>query len=123
MSSSSAPPVPAIVLVFAGSDPSGGAGIQADLLTLASLGCHGLSAITALTVQDTERVGAIEAVAAAWVEDQARQVLEDMHVDAFKIGLVGSVENVAAIAEVVSDYPDIPLVLDPVLAEIGRAHV
>ena len=115
-SSSSAPPIPAIVLVFAGSDPSGGAGIQADLLTLASLGCHGLSAITALTVQDTERVGAIEAVAAAWVEDQARQVLEDMRVDAFKIGLIGSVENVAAIAEVVSDYPDVPLVLDPVLA-------
>ena len=114
-SSSSAPPIPAIVLVFAGSDPSGGAGIQADLLTLASLGCHGLSAITALTVQDTERVGAIEAVAAAWVEDQARQVLEDMRVDAFKIGLIGSVENVAAIAEVVSDYPDVPLILDPVL--------
>ena len=107
---------PAIVLVFAGSDPSGGAGIQADLLTLASLGCHGLSAITALTVQDTERVGAIDAVSAAWVEDQARQVLEDMQVDVFKVGLIGSVENVAAIAEVVSDYPDVPLVLDPVLA-------
>ena len=74
-----------------------------------------MSAITALTVQDTERVGAIEAVAAAWVEDQARQVLEDMRVDAFKIGLIGSVENVAAIAEVVSDYPDVPLILDPVL--------
>ena len=116
MSYSTATPIPAIVLVFAGSDPSGGAGIQADLLTLASLGCHGLSAITALTVQDTERVGAVEAIAAAWVEDQARQVLEDMQVDVFKIGLLGSVENVAAIAEVVSDYPDIPLVLDPVLA-------
>ena len=110
------PPIPPIVLVFAGSDPSGGAGIQADLLTLASLGCHGLSVITALTVQDTERVCAIDPIDAAWVEDQARQVLEDMRIDAFKIGLIGSVENVSAIAEIVSDYPDIPLILDPVLA-------
>lgn len=110
------PPTPPIVLVFAGSDPSGGAGMQADLLTLASLGCHGLSVITALTVQDTERVSAIDPVDAAWVEDQARQVLEDMRVDAFKIGLIGSIENVSAIAEIISDYPDIPMVLDPVLA-------
>ncbi len=107
---------PSIVLVFAGSDPSGGAGLQADLLTLASLGCHGLSVITALTVQDTERVAAVDPVDAAWVEDQARQLLEDMRVDVFKIGLLGSVENVAVIAEIVSDYPDIPLILDPVLA-------
>jgi hydroxymethylpyrimidine/phosphomethylpyrimidine kinase len=115
------PPIPSpfappIVLVFAGSDPSGGAGMQADLMTLASLGCHPLSVITALTIQDSARVEAIEAVDAAWVEDQARQVLEDMNVSAFKIGLLGSVENVQAIAEVVSDYPDIPLILDPVLA-------
>ncbi len=118
MSSSSnlAAPIPPIVLVFAGSDPSGGAGIQADLLTLASLGCHGLSVITALTVQDTERVSAVDPIDAAWVEDQARQVLEDMRVDAFKIGLIGSVENVSTIAEIISDYPDIPLILDPVLA-------
>jgi hydroxymethylpyrimidine/phosphomethylpyrimidine kinase len=109
-------PSPPIVLVFAGSDPSGGAGIQADLLTLSALGVHGLSVITALTVQDSARVEAVDAVDAAWVEDQARAVLEDMNVDAFKIGLIGSTENVAAIAEVVSDYPDIPLILDPVLA-------
>jgi len=110
------PTSPPIVLVFAGSDPSGGAGLQADLMTLASLGCHPLSVITALTIQDSARVEAIDAVDAAWVEDQARQVLEDMTVDAFKIGVIGSVENVQAIAEVVSDYPDIPLILDPVLA-------
>ena len=109
-------PTPPLVLSFAGSDPSGGAGIQADIMTIASLGCHPLTVITAITVQDSERVGAVNPVDADWVEDQARQVLEDMTVSAFKIGLVGSVENVAAIAEVVSDYPDIPLVLDPVLA-------
>ena len=107
---------PPLVLTFAGSDPTGGAGMQADLMTIASLGCHGLSVITAITVQDSERVEAFDAVDAGWVEDQARQVLEDMRVAAFKVGLIGSVENVSVIAEVVSDYPDIPLILDPVLA-------
>ena len=109
-------PSPPLVLTFAGSDPTGGAGIQADLLTIASLGCHPLSVITAITVQDSERVHSVNPVDPDWLEDQARQVLEDMTVAAFKIGLIGSVENVAAIAEVVSDYPHIPLVLDPVLA-------
>ena len=113
---SSRSPTPSIVLVFAGSDPSGGAGLQADLLTLAGLACHGLSVVTAITVQDTARVTGVDAVDAGWVEDQARQLLEDMRVDAFKIGLIGSVENVSVIAEIVSDYPDIPLILDPVLA-------
>ena len=109
-------PSPPLVLTFAGSDPTGGAGIQADIITIASLGCHPLSVVTAVTVQDSERVSAFMAVDPEWLEDQARQVLEDMTIGAFKIGMVGSVENVAAIAEIVSDYPDIPLVLDPVLA-------
>ncbi|MDA0189218.1 MAG: hydroxymethylpyrimidine/phosphomethylpyrimidine kinase [Proteobacteria bacterium] len=111
--------VPPIVLSFAASDPSGGAGIQADLLTLSSMGCHPLSVITALTVQDTAGVEAILPIDAEWIEDQARALLEDMPVAAFKIGLPGSVENIAVIAEILSDYPDIPLVLDPVLAS-GR---
>jgi hydroxymethylpyrimidine/phosphomethylpyrimidine kinase len=112
-------PSPPIVLSFAASDPSGGAGMQADLMTIASMGCHPLSVITALTVQDTIGVENILAIDADWVEDQARALLEDMHVAAFKIGLLGSVENIAVIAEILSDYPDIPLVLDPVLAS-GR---
>jgi hydroxymethylpyrimidine/phosphomethylpyrimidine kinase len=107
------------VLTFAASDPSGGAGIQADILTLASMGCHPLSVVTAITVQDTLGVEGIQAIDAEWVADQARCLLEDMPVDAFKIGVLGSVEIVAAIAEIVSDYPDVPLVLDPVLAS-GR---
>lgn len=93
--------------------------MQADLMTIASMGCHPLSVITALTVQDTIGVENILAIDADWVEDQARALLEDMHVAAFKIGLLGSVENIAVIAEILSDYPDIPLVLDPVLAS-GR---
>ncbi|HEY7944833.1 MAG: bifunctional hydroxymethylpyrimidine kinase/phosphomethylpyrimidine kinase [Burkholderiales bacterium] len=110
---------PPVVLTFAASDPSGGAGIQADILTLASMGCHPLSVITAITVQDTLGVEAVQPIDADWVADQARCLLEDMPVDAFKIGALGSVENIAAIAEILSDYPDVPLILDPVLAS-GR---
>ncbi|MGE5387143.1 MAG: bifunctional hydroxymethylpyrimidine kinase/phosphomethylpyrimidine kinase [Betaproteobacteria bacterium] len=110
---------PPLVLVFAASDPSSGAGMQADLLTLASLGCHPLTAITALTVQDTVGVESIHPVDPDLLERQARVLLEDMPVAAFKIGVLGSVENVARIAEIVSDYPDIPLVFDPVLSS-GR---
>lgn len=110
---------PPIVLAFAAADPTGGAGVQADLLTLAAMGCHALSVITAITVQDTAGVENLQAIDSDWVVDQARLVLEDMPVAAFKIGVVGSIENIAAIAEVVSDYPDVPLIFDPVLAS-GR---
>ncbi|HEV2219632.1 MAG TPA: bifunctional hydroxymethylpyrimidine kinase/phosphomethylpyrimidine kinase, partial [Casimicrobiaceae bacterium] len=109
MPADSGSPFPPIVLTFAASDPSGGAGVQADLLTLASMGCHPLSVITALTVQDTLGVEGVMPVDADWVADQARALLEDMPVDAFKIGVLGSVENVVAVAEIISDYPDVPL--------------
>jgi hydroxymethylpyrimidine/phosphomethylpyrimidine kinase len=110
---------PPIVLTFAATDPSGGAGLQADILTLSSMGCHALSVVTAVTVQDTVGVEDVLPLDAEWVADQARAVLEDMPVTVFKIGLLGSVEIIAAIAEVVSDYPEVPLVLDPVLSS-GR---
>ncbi|NJD35506.1 MAG: hydroxymethylpyrimidine/phosphomethylpyrimidine kinase [Betaproteobacteria bacterium] len=112
-------PSPPIVLTFAASDPTGGAGLQADILTLACLGCHPLSVVTAITVQDTAGVEGVLPLDAEWVADQARALLEDMPVAAFKLGMLGSVEIIAAIAEVISDYPDIPVVLDPVLAS-GR---
>lgn len=112
-------PTPPVVLVFAASDPSSGAGIQADILTLSSLGCHPLTVITALTVQDTLGVESVHPVAAELVEMQARTILEDVPVAAFKIGVLGSVENIVTVAQIVSDYPEIPLVLDPVLAS-GR---
>jgi hydroxymethylpyrimidine/phosphomethylpyrimidine kinase len=107
------------VLAFAGSDPSGGAGLQADLLTLAALGCHPLSVVTAITVQDTAGVAGVETVDPSWVARQARALLADVRVRAFKVGMVGSPENVAAIAGVVTEHPALPLVLDPVLAS-GR---
>ncbi|HEX6792891.1 MAG TPA: bifunctional hydroxymethylpyrimidine kinase/phosphomethylpyrimidine kinase [Casimicrobiaceae bacterium] len=119
MSRDTDPAYPPLVLTFAASDPSGGAGMQADLLTLSSMGCHPLSVITALTVQDTIGVEGVLAIDSDWVADQARALLEDMPVDAFKVGVLGSIENIAAIAEIVSDYPEVPLVLDPVLAS-GR---
>jgi hydroxymethylpyrimidine/phosphomethylpyrimidine kinase len=111
--------LPPIVLAFAATDPSGGAGLQADVLTLASMGCHPLTVVTAATIQDTMGIEEIMALDPEWVADQARCVLEDMPVTAIKIGVIGSIENITAIAEVVSDYPEVPLILDPVLAS-GR---
>lgn len=108
-----------LVMSFAATDPSGGAGLQADMLTIASMGCHPLSVVTAITVQDTSGVDDVLAMDPEWVVDQARAMLEDVPVAAFKIGLLGSVDNIPAIAEVLADYPDVPLVLDPVLAS-GR---
>jgi len=112
-------PTPPLVLSFAASDPTGGAGIQADILTLASMGCHPLSVITALTVQDTAGVDEMLVIDSDWVSDQARILLEDMPVAAFKMGMLGSVETIAIIAEILSDYPDIPVILDPILTS-GR---
>jgi hydroxymethylpyrimidine/phosphomethylpyrimidine kinase len=111
--------VPPLILTFAGADPTGGAGIQADILTQVAMGCHPLTVITALTVQDTRGVDSVEPVDSDFVAEQARMLLEDMPIAVFKIGLLGSVENISIIAEILSDYSDIPVVLDPVLAS-GR---
>lgn len=88
-------------------------------MTLCSMGCHPLTVLTATTVQDTAGVDGILALDGDWVSDQARVLLEDIPVSAFKLGLLGSVDTIAVIAEIASDYPDVPLVLDPVLAS-GR---
>lgn len=110
---------PPAVLSFAASDPTCGAGLQADLLTIAAHGCHPLTVVTALTVQDTVGVEDLLPMEGGWVADQARALLEDIPVAAFKLGMLGSVEAIAAVAEVLSDYPDTPVVFDPVLAS-GR---
>lgn len=111
--------MPPSVMTFAATDPSSGAGLQADILTFASIGCHPLSVVTAITVQDTVGVDSVLVFDADWVNEQARTILEDMQVSAFKLGMLGSVENVAVIAEIMADYPDVPLLIDPVLAS-GR---
>lgn len=113
------PSAPPVVLTFAASDPTGGAGLQADVLTIAALGCHPLSVLTAFTVQDTRGVSRLRAIDAASVVEQARRLLDDIAVDAFKLGVLGSAENVRAIAEIISGHPRLPMVLDPVLAS-GR---
>ncbi len=105
-----------VVLVFAGNDPSGGAGLQADIQTLTSLGCHPAPVITAITVQDTVGVKQFIPVEAGLVIAQARAILEDMPVAAIKTGMLGSIENLTALAGILNDYPDIPLIVDPVLA-------
>jgi len=114
-------PTPPTVLVFAANDPSGGAGLMADVLTLASLGCHTLPIVTAMTVQDSAGVQEFHAIDAEIVDEQARFILEDIKIDAIKVGMVGSVENLAVIAEIASDYPDIPLILEPVFS-MGRGE-
>ncbi len=106
-------------MTFSATDPSGGAGLQADILALASIGCHPLSVVTAITVQDTVGVECVMALDADWINEQARTILEDIQVSAFKLGLLGSIENVAVIAEIVADYPDVPLLIDPILTS-GR---
>ncbi|MGR9815161.1 bifunctional hydroxymethylpyrimidine kinase/phosphomethylpyrimidine kinase, partial [Escherichia coli] len=90
-------------------DPVGATGVQADLATFAAMGCHGLSVVTALLIGDTARVEDVQVVDVDWVADQARVILEDMAVAAFKVGALGSIENISVIAEIVSDYPDVPL--------------
>jgi hydroxymethylpyrimidine/phosphomethylpyrimidine kinase len=106
-------------MTFAATDPSSGAGLQADILALASIGCHPLSVVTGVTVQDTVGVESVLPLDADWINDQARTILEDVQVAAFKLGLLGSVENVAVIAEIMADYPDVPLLIDPILTS-GR---
>lgn len=93
--------------------------MQADLLTLAALGCHPLSVVTALTVQDTHGVRDVRPIGAAQVAAQADCLLADFAVAAFKLGVLGSEENIAAIAERLARQPRVPVVLDPVLAS-GR---
>src|SRR3954453_12098534 len=110
---------PPIVLTFAASDPTSGAGLQADVLTIAAMGCHPLSVLTGFTVQDTSGVHSLVPLEARHIEEQARRLLADVRVDAFKVGVLGSAQNVAGIARVLGAFPDVPVVCYPVLAS-GR---
>jgi len=112
-------PVPA-VLSIAGSDSGGGAGIQADLKAFARCGVHGMTAITALTAQNTVGVEAVEMIPPAMIIAQVRAVAEDIGVDAVKIGMLGNAATVEAVVEALGYVGDAPVVLDPVMvAESG----
>jgi hydroxymethylpyrimidine/phosphomethylpyrimidine kinase len=108
------------VLVFSGLDPSGGAGIAADIEAIAAQGAHALPIVTALTVQDNNRVYEVHPVDAALLLRQARALIDSTEIRAVKIGIPGSAANAAAIAQVLRHlrevHPDLPVVLDPVLA-------
>jgi hydroxymethylpyrimidine/phosphomethylpyrimidine kinase len=113
-------PIPR-VLSIAGSDSGGGAGIQADLKAFAACGAHGMTAITALTAQNTVGVSAVHAVPPEVIVAQVRAVVEDIGVDAIKIGMLGTVETIDAVARALELVPaDVPVVIDPVMvAESG----
>jgi hydroxymethylpyrimidine/phosphomethylpyrimidine kinase len=108
-----------MILSLSGHDPSGGAGIQADIEAIHAFGCHATSVITCLTRQNTNNVYQIEPVKADFLLKQAQTLLNDMPVHAFKIGLIGSIENIHAIQQIISLHPSVPVILDPVLAAGG----
>jgi hydroxymethylpyrimidine/phosphomethylpyrimidine kinase len=112
-----------LVLTFGVADPVGAIGIQADCASFAAMGCHGLSVVTGLLIGDTARIEDVQEIDADWVADQARVVLEDMPIAAFKVGAISSVETISVIAEIVSDYADIPLVLDPFLTGLPEQTI
>jgi hydroxymethylpyrimidine/phosphomethylpyrimidine kinase len=103
------------VLSIAGSDSGGGAGIQADLKAFARCGVHGMTAITAITAQNTVAVTAVHPVPGDVIVEQVRAVVEDIGVDAVKIGMLGSVQTIEAVGEALDLLGDAPIVLDPVM--------
>jgi hydroxymethylpyrimidine/phosphomethylpyrimidine kinase len=108
-------------LTIAGSDSGGGAGIQADLKSFAALGCFGLSAVTAVTAQNTLGVQSVHALPAAMVAAQIDSVASDMGVDAVKIGMLANAEIVVAVADRIRRHGLAPVVLDPVMIATGGA--
>src|SRR5437764_9903362 len=113
-------PHPPRLLTIAGSDSGGGAGIQADLKAFARAGAHGMSAITAITAQNTTAVQAVHPLPPEAIVAQVRAVAEDIGVDAVKIGMLGNVETIEAVLEALGLVGDAPVVLDPVMvAESG----
>lgn len=107
------------ILTVAGSDPTCGAGLQADLQTITALGGWPMTAVTAITVQDSARVYQITPLPPELVAQQMRACLEDMGADAIKLGMLANQAIVEAVATVLADHPHLPVVADPVLAGTG----
>lgn len=112
-----------IVLCFSGLDPTGGAGIQADIESIAQHGCHAAPIITANTIQDTKNVKSFEPVSAELILKQARSILKDMPVKVIKIGMVGSGAVAEAIYTLIRQHQDIPVIYDPVLFAGGGSSL
>jgi hydroxymethylpyrimidine/phosphomethylpyrimidine kinase len=111
------------VLIVAGSDSGGGAGIQADIKAVTMLGGYAATAIAALTVQNTLGVSDVLAVPPAFVQAQMRAVLDDIGVDVVKTGMLGDAAMVTAVADVLAAYPPVPIVIDPVMVAKGGARL
>lgn len=107
------------VLIMSASDPTSGAGMQADIQTVSSLGCHPLSVLTGLTVQDTKGVHHVSPVESQLFAAQAQTILGDSKVDLIKCGMLSSEENIRVLANLLNEYPNIPVVFDPIMAS-GR---
>ncbi len=112
-----------VILAIGGHDPVGGAGIQADIESIGSNGCHATTAITCLTVQDTCNVRKLIPISTQTLQDQVLAVLADCHVSAIKIGLLGHADATSAVAELLKTHPQIPVVFDPVLAAGGGSDL
>ena len=106
---------PAIALTIAGSDPSGGAGIQADLKTFSALGVYGAAVLTALTAQNTTGVSGVLSIPPGFIVSQFRAVVSDLAVAAIKTGMLGDAETVETVAAELTQVPQIPVVVDPVM--------
>ena len=111
------------VLSIAGSDPSGGAGIQADLKTFAARGVYGMAALTALTAQNTKGVWGVHLVPPEFVAQQIKAVLADIRVDAVKIGMIANADIAEAVADALAAHRGIPIVLDPVMIATSGARL
>lgn len=103
-------PAPACVMTFNASDPTGAGGLAGDIATISAMGAHALPVVTAVVMRDTAEVFDQHPIDADVVAEQARSILEDITIAAWKVGFLGSAEGVSAVAEVLSDYPDVPLV-------------
>jgi hydroxymethylpyrimidine/phosphomethylpyrimidine kinase len=110
---------PPTILCLSGFDPSGGAGIQADIESIASMGGHAAPVITALTVQNTQNVDYFQAVETQLFSDQVNKLLDDVQVKAIKIGMIGSLNIIESIGDILKQNPDLPVIYDPVLAAGG----
>ena len=103
-------PAPACVMSFNASDPSGAGGLGGDVATIAAMGAHALPVVTSIVMRDTAEVFDHHPIDADVIVEQARGILEDVTIAAWKVGFLGSTEGVSTVAEILSDYPDVPLV-------------
>jgi hydroxymethylpyrimidine/phosphomethylpyrimidine kinase len=103
-------PAPACVMTFNASDPSGASGLAGDVATIAAMGAHALPVVTSIVMRDTAEIFDQHAIEGDAIVEQARYVLEDVTLSGFKVGFLGSAENVSAVAEILSDYAEVPLV-------------